>query len=231
MKKRFNRKDRFGGERDFRKGNRDSGQPVLHRATCNNCGIECEVPFKPTGSKPVYCSNCFDRDQNEGPRRSDRGRGGRKFSVRDHRERDFSDRSDRRSKKFVIICDECGDECEVPFRPKTGKPVYCDPCFEKNNPSMEKGVEELKEEIALINNKLDMILEMLKPAPARKKVSKKEKTEAEDPAPKQDNETPVKKKAAAKETTAAGKTAAAKTPKPKKSPVKKTAAKKTAKKT
>ena len=26
---------------------------------CDKCGKECEVPFKPTSSKPVYCSDCF----------------------------------------------------------------------------------------------------------------------------------------------------------------------------
>ncbi len=28
--------------------------------TCEECGKETTVPFKPTGSKPVLCRECFD---------------------------------------------------------------------------------------------------------------------------------------------------------------------------
>lgn len=31
----------------------------MFRATCADCGNSCEVPFRPTGERPVYCSNCF----------------------------------------------------------------------------------------------------------------------------------------------------------------------------
>ncbi len=33
----------------------------MFKAICSNCGKECEVPFRPTGSKPVYCSECFEK--------------------------------------------------------------------------------------------------------------------------------------------------------------------------
>lgn len=48
----------FGGRGDLRKSRQS---PELHRVTCDGCGIECEVPFKPTSSKPVYCSDCFKK--------------------------------------------------------------------------------------------------------------------------------------------------------------------------
>jgi len=32
------------------------------------------------------------------------------------------------------VCDECKKECEVPFKPTEGKPVYCKECFRKRNP-------------------------------------------------------------------------------------------------
>jgi CxxC-x17-CxxC domain-containing protein len=35
------------------------GQREMFSATCDGCGREARVPFKPTGSKPVYCSDCF----------------------------------------------------------------------------------------------------------------------------------------------------------------------------
>ena len=28
---------------------------------CSNCGKECQVPFRPTNGKPVYCSECFEK--------------------------------------------------------------------------------------------------------------------------------------------------------------------------
>jgi len=40
-----------------------------HRVTCDKCGESCEVPFKPTGNKPVYCSDCF-KSEGDGPKNS-----------------------------------------------------------------------------------------------------------------------------------------------------------------
>lgn len=34
-------------------------QRELHKATCSECGSDCDVPFKPTEGKPVYCRDCF----------------------------------------------------------------------------------------------------------------------------------------------------------------------------
>ena len=52
----------FGGGRSF--GGRDSGRferrPVeMHDATCDKCKKQCQVPFRPSGDKPVLCSDCF----------------------------------------------------------------------------------------------------------------------------------------------------------------------------
>ncbi|MCF6094865.1 zinc-ribbon domain containing protein [Microaerobacter geothermalis] len=33
----------------------------MYRATCSACGASTEVPFKPSGEKPVYCRDCFQR--------------------------------------------------------------------------------------------------------------------------------------------------------------------------
>ena len=47
------------GKRQF--GNRERERPPMHEAICSDCGKRCEVPFRPTGDKPVYCNECFDR--------------------------------------------------------------------------------------------------------------------------------------------------------------------------
>jgi CxxC-x17-CxxC domain-containing protein len=39
---------------------RSSDAPQLFDAICSNCGKKCQVPFRPNGTKPVYCKNCFD---------------------------------------------------------------------------------------------------------------------------------------------------------------------------
>ena len=65
-KKRFGRRDsgRFG-KMYFERPNRNSEQRMMHEATCDKCGNKCEVPFKPTMGKPVYCSDCFRKNESE----------------------------------------------------------------------------------------------------------------------------------------------------------------------
>jgi CxxC-x17-CxxC domain-containing protein len=31
----------------------------MHDVICANCGKPTQVPFLPTGSRPVYCQDCF----------------------------------------------------------------------------------------------------------------------------------------------------------------------------
>ncbi len=37
----------------------DRGPRDMFSATCASCGREALVPFRPSGAKPVYCSECF----------------------------------------------------------------------------------------------------------------------------------------------------------------------------
>lgn len=37
------------------------------RAICADCNKECEVPFKPSGDRPVYCKECFSKRKDGGP--------------------------------------------------------------------------------------------------------------------------------------------------------------------
>ena len=85
----FNRGNKFrdgdkGGRGGFNRGGSGGGfggredreKPTMHPATCDNCHQQCEVPFKPNGSKPVYCKNCFstmrEESGDERPQRNDR---------------------------------------------------------------------------------------------------------------------------------------------------------------
>jgi len=53
------------------------GKSRMFSAVCSDCGDNCEVPFKPTGDKPVLCSRCFGH--------SGRGSGGPKREFRPQR--------------------------------------------------------------------------------------------------------------------------------------------------
>ena len=38
------------------------GRPrEMFKVTCSDCKKECEVPFKPSGDRPVYCKDCFSK--------------------------------------------------------------------------------------------------------------------------------------------------------------------------
>lgn len=57
----------FGGDRGGFGGGDRGGfrggyeEKRLFKATCDKCHNECEVPFRPSGEKPVYCRDCFKK--------------------------------------------------------------------------------------------------------------------------------------------------------------------------
>ena len=80
-----------------------------------------------------YKSRTFDRKKSksdskreEKPYRSFR-------NSRDDRSSRYS-RDDRREEYTTVTCADCGTECQVPFVPKTDRPVYCSDCFRQNKP-------------------------------------------------------------------------------------------------
>lgn len=79
-KPRFDRKP-FNKKPFGSKGGFDRGPRQMFKADCAKCGNVCEVPFRPNGTKPVYCNNCFVKD--DAPRND--------FSQRPQR-REFSPR-------------------------------------------------------------------------------------------------------------------------------------------
>ncbi len=176
---------RFGGGFGGRDGGRDGGRPQMHQAVCDACGNACEVPFKPTGEKPVYCRDCF---QNGGESSS----GGSKFGNRDSfQSRSFSKPGFEDRAMHHAVCAECGDDCEVPFRPVAGKPVYCKNCFGKADKGGEAPkrsaapggsdqmqqlsakVDALKAQFEKLSDKLNKILWADAPVVTEKKDAKK----------------------------------------------------------
>ncbi|MBC7131379.1 DEAD/DEAH box helicase [Candidatus Bathyarchaeota archaeon] len=39
---------------------------------------------------------------------------------------------------YKAVCAQCGRECQVPFKPRRGKPIYCPECWERIKPPVER---------------------------------------------------------------------------------------------
>ncbi|HJJ29428.1 MAG TPA: DNA-directed RNA polymerase, partial [Methanocorpusculum sp.] len=39
----------------------NDGPREMTKTVCSDCGKECEVPFKPTEGRPVYCQECLPK--------------------------------------------------------------------------------------------------------------------------------------------------------------------------
>ena len=87
---------RSGGNRPpfnkHRGGDRDRERPEMHTAICSECGKSCEVPFRPTGEKPVYCRECFAGKREDGPRAPRDGGFGFDRAPQRNQGRDFGDK-------------------------------------------------------------------------------------------------------------------------------------------
>lgn len=118
---------------------------MMHTAICSECEKECEVPFKPSGDRPIFCRNCFRKREDTNPEKE----GGREFDKKDFSAKNFDGRDSRRDtdrdgggrsfgkKKFV-------------FGRKKGE-----------NPKPEGNKEISDEHFRILNEKLDKILNTL----------------------------------------------------------------------
>jgi CxxC-x17-CxxC domain-containing protein len=130
-KKSFGNKARNNREDSPSKSYRNSQDQRKNQLTtvmCADCGEECQIPFVPTTDRPVYCSECFRKNKPQ-ENRDDRGS---RYS-----------RDDRKPERFTAECDNCGDVCDLPFKPKFDRPVYCSECFSK----VKLGDEDYEEDI------------------------------------------------------------------------------------
>src|SRR4051812_31712136 len=60
------------GPARFSRPNSD-GPREMYSAECSKCHKSCQVPFRPNGTKPVFCGDCFNRDGDRDARDSSRG--------------------------------------------------------------------------------------------------------------------------------------------------------------
>lgn len=59
-------KSNYSGKSRSESYNRDRGPVTMHQAVCDQCGKSCEVPFRPTDGKPIYCNLCFGEKKKKG---------------------------------------------------------------------------------------------------------------------------------------------------------------------
>ena len=192
----FRPRPSFGGGRGgvWGRGGGERGPVEKNDAIFGNIGKACQVPFRPTSGKPIFCSSCFENKREGGD-----SRGG---------DRSYDNRTSVRSEDrpmFDATCADCGNACKVPFQPNGDKPVFCSDCFgSKKNAGGE--TSEGRVNLEEINGKLDKILSLLSPIevaeqviaevvekPAKKKSAKKaqEKVVVEETPTPEVTETPI----------------------------------------
>lgn len=127
---------KFGGgqSRGFKGGDRSTERNErgeMFSATCSTCGKPCEVPFRPSPDKPVYCSACFGKKSQEM-----------------NREFGNKDKGDRREPSFKRDSrSEMNGE-----RPASR---------EQSNGGNNSGHDELRKQLSSLEGKVNRILDML----------------------------------------------------------------------
>lgn len=131
----FGGRPKFGGGSD--RGGRDNKPAEMFSATCSDCGKPCQVPFRPSGDRPVYCNDCFAK-KTDGPipfnRNNDR--------AGEHRPDNF--RSDRP---------------DFAKPPRAERPPRHDPSRGAENNELI----EVKRQLATMVSRLDRILDLINP--------------------------------------------------------------------
>ena len=103
-----------------------------------NC-VDCAVEFihsaadqeyyatKSFASDPKRCTSC------RASRRAARDGG---LDVRDIGGPRGYERGDDRAAReyFAVVCSSCGNQAQVPFKPRMDRPVYCSDCFRTVRP-------------------------------------------------------------------------------------------------
>ena len=166
----FKSGSRSRDRRDFPRrsfGGRDSRRPLLHDAVCDECGKDCKVPFKPSGEKPVYCSDCFEkkggsdssrsRDRRDFPRRSFGGGDSRRPSQSNINNRSIS----QLVEKIEILNTKLGKIIDLLSSAEEKKPGSVEDETKKSKKSTTKKADEATEALTPVEKK-DTIEKKLK---------------------------------------------------------------------
>ncbi len=91
--------------------------------TCSKCGTHIsQLPFQPSGDRPVFCAECNRAYRDSKPRTGGGGFGGG-FNR--------GPRAPRQMFDVDLTCAGCGGKItQLPFQPTGDKPVYCRDCMQ-----------------------------------------------------------------------------------------------------
>lgn len=125
---------RSGGVGGGDRGGRERSSE-LFAATCSACKKSCEVPFRPSGDKPVFCSACFNMKSRD--------------EERGNTPREYGNRSDARPHKSASY--------EKPYQEH--RPSY------EAAPQVAKNTDliDMKRQLTTIESRLNRILDLLNP--------------------------------------------------------------------
>ncbi len=94
----FQRPGQFQHHSEARQAN-GYRERTLHKAICADCNKGCEVPFKPSGDRPVYCKECFSKRKGAGGSFA-KSNDNRPAEARPIPERHFDKRRSGENRKF-----------------------------------------------------------------------------------------------------------------------------------
>ena len=132
------RSGRFGG----RGRDRRSERHEMHSAICDKCGKDCEVPFRPTSGKPLYCDDCYKSKSREAGSRSEFGKQSGKASN------EYHDQINKKLDRILKILEGPIIEKEEPKvkKPKKTEEVKKEKTAEKEEPVLEYA-EDIKKKL------------------------------------------------------------------------------------
>lgn len=78
-----------------------SKERIFTRAICSDCNKECEIPFKPSTDRPVYCRECFPKHKKSDSFNSDRDNRPEKrdFSRKSHSDKRQTEKRQKPAKQ------------------------------------------------------------------------------------------------------------------------------------
>lgn len=114
----YNRDNR-GGNRGF--GRRDFGPREMFKAVCGKCGKDCEVPFRPSGDRPVFCSECFQNSRGQNDSRNFQDRGPRPSFQRPQNNEQLSEISRKLDRIIEMLTVKPANEAIVEIQEKAAE--------------------------------------------------------------------------------------------------------------
>ena len=138
----YNRGNQSGNNRNFGKPRFNRERSEMFSATCANCGKQCEVPFRPTGNKPVLCRDCFQNNRGSDSRGTEQRSFDRPQFNRDENRSRSNEASD-----YTAQFEALNAKMDKILSLLSPKPVEAAPLeSEISEEAIEEIVEELQEE-------------------------------------------------------------------------------------